>query len=136
MTIAHYAPRAAFGVGASLLLLGCAGSAPPSPTVPLPELGSPPAAGVRNVPPFQLVESAVATPPPHLSDLTRIRHKGETVTWMAKTCVDVDGKVGYIHVLASFSGAEPDISNVVRTWRYQPRPEPACTLLRFEFSIR
>jgi periplasmic protein TonB len=90
----------------------------------------------KNVPPHMLEQQKISGDMPHLPDIVKIQRKGtgEAVA-MVKICIDQGGRVNQVSVIQGIPGADAEILNTVRGWKYKAQPIPICSMVKFEFSI-
>ena len=128
------------------------GDQPPGPPGP-PAVG-PPGIGSRNIP-CEGANCVTAPPPrprnvaPHALDAQRIsglmphlpasvagtrKGLGDT-PFTARLCVDTSGAISSVTVLAGIPGADADIVEALRGWRYKPQPIPVCFITQLIYDV-
>jgi hypothetical protein len=72
---------------------------------------------------------------PHLSDVGRLRFRGNTMQTLFKVCFDTDGKVERVIPELPVDGETVHIVQTLKEWRFAPFDVPACVLLKFDFTL-
>ncbi|MFO0577409.1 MAG: hypothetical protein U1A78_25670 [Polyangia bacterium] len=80
-------------------------------------------------------KQAIFRPNPHLPDDVKRGLTGTSVTGSYKLCISQDGSIGSVAIVRSIPGADDAIIATLRTWRYQPQPEPICFFQFLEFVM-
>lgn len=80
-------------------------------------------------------ESRLAGDLPHLSDVTKLRFRGNTIHVAFQVCVGADGRVERIVPELPLDGATADLVRALRTWRFTAPRSPICSLVEFVFTI-
>lgn len=120
----------------SLAVAGCAAQ-PHEPTTPPPVAVAPakltPIPGAKNVPVWQLMTDRLSGAMP------RLRHDSDRMRSHAllfRICADRDGKVIDVTPVSAGTPTElADVTAVLRTWTFQPQPQPVCSVSRFMFAF-
>ena len=90
-----------------------------------PVLPAPPKA--KNVPAHMLETQKLSGEYPHLPDIVKIQRKGTgTATAMVKICIDQSGHVNQVSIIQGIPGADAEILNTLRTWKYKPQAIPSA----------
>jgi hypothetical protein len=77
----------------------------------------------------------ISRPDPHLPDRYKILNIDSSATEVIRTCIDREGKIADIRPEVPIQGANGSIMRVLKTWRYEPQPEPVCVQNKFTFTI-
>lgn len=99
---------------------GCVAAPPPRP---------------RNVGPHLLDAQRIAGADPHLPAAIRQQRGSGDSRFMARLCVDERGAVSQVSILSGIPGADADIVQALRGWRYKPQPIPVCFVTELLFSV-
>jgi len=90
----------------------------------------------KNVPIQKFDAERISGDMPSLPDIVKIQRKGTgEAIFLAKVCVDQSGHVNQISVMQGIPGADSQIMNTVRSWKFKPQQIPMCSLTRFVFTI-
>jgi len=90
----------------------------------------------KNVPPHVLDTEKLSGENPHLPDIVKIQRKGTgDAIFMAKICVDQNGNVNQVSVMQGIPGADGEIMNTLRSWKFKKQAIPICSMTRFVFTI-
>jgi outer membrane biosynthesis protein TonB len=96
-----------------------------------------PAAKPRNLPPHALDAERIGGAMPHLPAAVQAQRRGlGDTTFTARICVDQSGRVSSVSVLAGIPGADGEIVQTLRGWRYRPQPIPVCFMSHFVFDVQ
>jgi hypothetical protein len=96
-----------------------------------------PAPKPRNVAPHALDAERLAGAMPHLPVAVQLQRRGlGDTTFTARICVDQSGRVSSVGVLAGIPGADGEIVQTLRGWRYKPQPIPVCFISQFVFDVQ
>jgi hypothetical protein len=110
------------------------GGAKPAPTA---VASMAPAQKPKNVSARTLDAQQVFHPDPHLPEIVRVQRKGTgDARFVAKMCINNDGKVYQVNVLSSIPGADDAIVNVMKQWTYKPQPVSVCTVATIVFDLQ
>ncbi len=98
---------------------------------PAPTNGAP-----RLVPSFIFDAQRISAPNPHLPDSFRESHPRQRLRGSYRICVNRDGRVADVGVVASIPGLDQAIiDQLKRSWLYKPQPVPVCSERIFIFNI-
>ena len=96
-----------------------------------------PARRPKNVAARTLDGQQLYHPDPHLPDIVRIQRRGTgDARFAAKVCVNNDGKVYQVNVLASIPGADDAVVNTIKQWSYKPQPVSVCFVANITFVLQ
>ena len=98
--------------------------------------GTPPPVKPKNVPVAKFDAERISGAMPSLPDIVKIQRKGTgDAIFLAKVCVDQGGNVSQISIMQGIPGADQQIMQTVRSWKFKPQQIPMCSLTRFVFTI-
>jgi serine/threonine-protein kinase len=117
---------AAAAAGSALVGNVAAGGPAPAPMKSAP----------KQLPSFVFDQQRISAPNPHLPDSFRESHPRQRLRGTYRICVNTDGRVSDVGVLASIPGLDQTITEQLkRTWIYKPQPVPVCGERIFIFNI-
>ena len=106
-------------------------AATPPATAPTP----PAPAGPHNVAGFVLEAQKLSASMPHLPAQVMRENSGKKLNGTYKICVNKDGQVYDVQVIAPISGADSTIVQTLRTWSYKPQIGNVCALKALSFQV-
>ncbi|MGZ3430118.1 MAG: hypothetical protein ACXVCV_25880, partial [Polyangia bacterium] len=113
---------------------GAASGGKPAPTA---VASMAPAQKPKNVAARTLDSQQLAHPDPHLPEIVRIQRKGTgDARFVAKVCVNNEGRVYQVNVLSSIPGADDTIVNTIKQWSYKPQPVSVCFVANIVFDLQ
>lgn len=108
---------------------------PGAPCGPAPPPPPPPPEKPKTVPAFKLNQAKLSGELPLLPEVIKAQRRGTTVTGFYHVCIDREGAVSTVRVIAGVPGADDDIVTVLRTWRFRSQPVPLCAAYQLDFKI-
>lgn len=97
------------------------------------DAGPPPKPKV--VPAIMIRKDKIYSADPHLPDVVKSQRHGQVVTGSYKICIAANGTILSVETVAGIPGADENIAQTLRTWRYKPQPIPICFIQFFEFHV-
>jgi serine/threonine protein kinase len=96
-----------------------------------------PAQKPRNVAAHTLDSQQIVHADPQLPAFVRSQRKGTgDARFVAKVCVNNDGRVYQVNVLSSIPGADDAILNTIKQWSYKPQPVSVCFVANIVFDLQ
>ena len=96
----------------------------------------PPPPKAKNVPAFVLKKDEINVPPPRMTEVFKLSHRGQRVSGSYKVCVGMDGHVYDVIPATSIPGAdEAFIEQIKSDWLYKPQKVPACFLYNANITV-
>jgi hypothetical protein len=97
---------------------------------------TPPAKPKPKIVPAILIKKAkISGDDPHLPEVVKAQRVCSVVTGSYRVCIGSEGTISDVSVVQGIPGADAQIADTVKKWRYQPQPVPVCFVQFFEFHI-